>query len=290
MEQSGSSYFVVLQSVPAERLDDVVTELMILFNVERAHAMQVASNAPIILMSRLNERQAQNVRSHVIRLEKLGAGIDLVTAPPPGVRSLTWPVLPHIATQPASMFLCPSCGERFIVQAYQAAPPAPSAPPSAPRKETQPAEAQGAEPEEEQIELLEAEAVEEAADVEAEPPAEQAQGEVAEAELLEEEVEEEEFTDVPQPAEAEAPAEGEQPSAGPLYRVSLRQRVKSSQRRKAAALIAKYQGISPRDASGLLRKALVRVLPRATKEQAAACQRDFKAIGIKVHVMRLQAK
>jgi ribosomal protein L7/L12 len=309
MEPAGSVYFVVLQSVPSERQEDVVSELMVLFNIERTHATQIASNVPIVLMGRLNERQVQNARSHLVRLHKLGAAIDVATTAPAGVRALSWPVLPQIAIQPANVFMCPTCGERFVVRPFKATVPEARKPAPAPAPQPAPAPPKPAEPPPaEAAEVVEAEAAEvvdeepvEAAEAVEEPPAD-AEPAAAVARLAPEEPEpaeaaeeEDEFQDVavqataPEPgAQAEAAA-ASKAAEGQLFRVSLRQRVKGSQREQVAQLIAKYQKVSEKEALRLLDRPMVSVLRRASKQEADACRKAFKDIGIAVVVKEMLA-
>ena len=111
MPPSDTSYYVILKSVPPDHLDDVTTELMTLFNLERTKAAEFASHSPIILISRLTRRQVSNVQTHTPPLLKLGVEIEVVTEAPRGVAALSWPQLPYIATHPGNVFVCPGCGE-----------------------------------------------------------------------------------------------------------------------------------------------------------------------------------
>lgn len=285
MDQAAPNSFVVLRSVPEDKLDDIIAELMVLFNAEEAHARQIALHAPITLLSRVSEQQAGNARSHMLRLEKLDAVIEITSQPSAGTRSLTWPILPYIATQPANIFICPSCGDRFSVQPFTAEPSATTRPAPLTRPEAEQVEAKAVE-----IEPVAAEPVETAEVVEAAEVVD-----ALEAPVAAEVVEEEPVAATPPPLDPRVPPgdpiglESETPSdLEQLFRVSLRQRVKRPQKKQVAALIAKYQGVNAKQAQKLADKALVTILRRVTEEEALACKREFKKINVNVRVLPMR--
>jgi len=283
MDQATPDIFVVLRSVPEDKLDDIIAELMVLFNAEEAHARQIAVNAPISLLSRVSEQQAGNARSHMLRLEKLGAVIEITSQPSADTRSLTWPVLPYIATQPANVFICPTCGNRFRVEPFTVEPSVTARPASKARPEAEPA---GAEAEPVVAKPVETADVVEAAEI----------VDAAEAPIATEVVEEESVAATPPALDPSVPPgdpielEGETPpEKEQFFRVSLRQRVKRPQKKQVAALIAKYQGVNAKQAQKLAGKALVTILRRVTEEEALACKRDFKKINVNVRVLPMRA-
>jgi len=68
-------------------------------------------------------------------------------------------------------------------------------------------------------------------------------------------------------------------------RVSLIKKLKPTERKPVAALIAKYQGISFKEAQKAASKSVVTILRNATKEQAEECRKEFKSLGFNVQVM-----
>lgn len=294
MEYSSTEYCLILQSVPDLRYDGVVAELMELFNTDSAHAAQIASDTPVILISRLTEQQAHNVRTHIVRLQHLGAEVDISSSPPQGAKSLSWPAIPPIAMRPGNVFVCPGCGERFAVSRLGAAPAASAGDPPQKQPEIPPEE------EDEVIEAIvleddtaEAQVVE--ADLLDDEPveAEVVEPEVVEAQAVMAEPADEQDTTAP---DGQSPSpEGQEPPAGPaatepgFYRVSIRQKLAEPQRQQAAELISTFQGIPHEEAFELAGKALIPVLKKASSEEAHACRDEFKAIGINVRIAAIPA-
>jgi len=256
MPQPDTAYYVILKSVPEEHLDDVTTELMTLFNLERANAAEVASRAPITLISRLTRRQVSNVQTHTPPLLKLGVEIEITTEPLQGRPALSWPQLPYIATHPGNVFVCPGCGDRFLVSqldlsTHPAAPVTHGPPPA-----EEPALAEAAPEEEEDV------AVAEVVEEEPEPAKlEPTQGEVEPVPLAEDDADK-----------------------GKAFRVSIRQKLKRSQKNEVAGLLAKFQDISEKQALKLANRPLITVLKSASKQEAEAVKKEFREIGINVRV------
>jgi len=223
---------LVLDSVNRAQLPAIVAELMDVLNIDRKTANGAVENTPIVLVGGMSQQQAANLRTHVLRLGKLGASLRFTADPVGKMKQLRWQALPPVVRRPANIFVCPACGERFIVQRWQpapaaqparaparpaaAAPAAPQAPPAPPPPAAAPApppapppltappapraSAPPAPPEEREIpeaqlleaEPLEAEAIEEAS------PAEEL--EAAEAVELPEAAEVEEAEEIPEAA------------------------------------------------------------------------------------------
>ena len=243
----------------------------------------------------------QNAVGHLVRLQKLGCLLDFPVAPPPRIPGLTWPSLPSIAIKPANIFICPGCGDRFIVQPYAAVPAAEARLAEAEPVEAEPVDAEPVEAAEvvEVAEAVEAEAVSaevvDAEPVAAEPvpapaarPAEPARMDLAPSKQATPEEVEASRPEKPLELQDEA---GDTLPDDQLYRVSLRQRVKgSAQKKQAAALIAKYQGISEKQALKLAEKALCTIARRVSKEEAEACKKEFREIGLTVRAVPVPAQ
>jgi len=94
-----------------------------------------------VLIEKLTAQQAANVDSHLTRLRHLGAEIEVTSDTSGTAKRMRLPVKPGIVWLPGNVFMCPSCGQRFIVQPYQAAAAAEK---PEPRVAAEPAAEQGA--------------------------------------------------------------------------------------------------------------------------------------------------
>jgi len=117
----GAEYRVVLSSVKAESREQAAAELVLLFPIDEVSARQVLSAAPIVLIEKLTAEQAKNVDSHLACLRRLGVGIEVTADMVANAKHMRLPVKPSIALLPGNMFMCPSCGERFVVERYDPA-------------------------------------------------------------------------------------------------------------------------------------------------------------------------
>ena len=117
----GAEYRVVLSSVKAESREQAAAELVLLFPIDEVSARQVLSAAPIVLIEKLTAEQAKNVDSHLACLRRLGVGIEVTANMVANAKHMRLPVKPSIALLPGNMFMCPSCGERFVVERYDRA-------------------------------------------------------------------------------------------------------------------------------------------------------------------------
>jgi len=213
---------LVLTGIDQAKRPAIIAELVEVLNIDRKTATDLTSNIPIVLIGGMSQQQAATLRTHLVRLVKLGAQMSLSTEAVGKAKQLQWAAPPPILRRPAHLFMCPSCGERFIIQRVR--PPELVQPAAAPAAEPEPAEAPPAEAEAVAAEPAEAEAVAaepvEAEAVEAEEfAAEPAEAVPAEAEPLGEPVDAEELEagaaeDLPaeedfSPREAESVAEAE---------------------------------------------------------------------------------
>ena len=117
----GAEYRVVLSSVKAESREQAAAELVLLFPIDEVSARQVLSAAPVVLIEKLTAEQAKNVDSHLACLRRLGVGIEVTANMVANAKHMRLPVKPSIALLPGNMFMCPSCGERFVVERYDRA-------------------------------------------------------------------------------------------------------------------------------------------------------------------------
>lgn len=170
---------LVLTGLNAANQAAIVAELMDAFQLDGKLAGGIAQSAaqgtPVVLLDGLSRAQAANVRTYLARLLKLGAQMSLTAEAVGQAKRIPWPAPPPVTRRPASVFACPNCGERFIVQRWQPAPVAPPppavpAPPPPPAPAPPPAPPAAPAPEE---------VIPEALAVEPEPP--EAEGVVAEA-------------------------------------------------------------------------------------------------------------
>lgn len=208
-----ADFKLILNAVTQARLPAIIAELMEVLNIDRRTATEAVQNAPIILVAGMTQQQAANIRTHLLRLTKLGAQLRLTSEAVGKLKQFRWQALPPSVRRPANVFVCPTCGERFIVQRWGAAPvaaappaaaaPAPVPAPGAPA----PAPAAPAAPPAEPAGAPEAEAVPEAEPV---PEAEAlAAEEIPEAEPVPDDVPEAEPVDEPA---APAPATADEVS------------------------------------------------------------------------------
>jgi len=127
-----ADFKLILNAVNQTRLPAIIAELMEVLNVDRKTATGAVQAAPVVLIGGLTQPQATNLRTHLLRLTKLGAQLRLTAEPVGKIKQLRWQALPPAVRRPANVFICPTCGERFVVQRWQPAPGAPSAPRPAP--------------------------------------------------------------------------------------------------------------------------------------------------------------
>lgn len=199
----GADFKLVLHGVGAEARSAIIAELMAVFQIDQATAASATENVPIVLVGGMTQPQALCLRTHIVRLVKLGADLKLTSEQVGKVKQLRWQAPPAATRAAANLFTCPSCGERFVVQRWQPPAAAPAAPvpaaapaPGAAPLEAEPLEAEPleAEPVEEALPAEELDFAEELAALPAEEPAAEVPAEVAEAEAIAE----------PEPLEAEA--------------------------------------------------------------------------------------
>ncbi|MFW6163982.1 MAG: hypothetical protein ACODAJ_14545 [Planctomycetota bacterium] len=206
---------LVLTGVNPANQAAIVAELRDVFQLDQKLVTEIVASAaqgtPVILLDGMSRAQASNVRTHLARVLKLGAQMSLTAETVGQAKRIPWPAPPPVTRRPTNIFMCPSCGERFIVQRWQPAPAARPGPqpqaeaPAAPAGQ-QPAPAEQPEP---QPPPAPAEAEEEEPIPEAEPlEAEPLEAEALEAEAIEA-VEAEELP----VAEMEAPEAEEVPEA-----------------------------------------------------------------------------
>lgn len=184
----GADFKLVLHGVGAEQRSAIIAELMAVFQIDQATAASATENVPIVLVGGMTQPQALCLRTHIARLVKLGADLKLTSEQVGKVKQLRWQAPPAATRVPANLFVCPSCGERFVVQRWQAAAAAPAAPvpAAAPAPGAAPLEAEPleAEPVDEALPAEEIDFAEELAALPAEEPAAEAPAEVAEAEAI----------------------------------------------------------------------------------------------------------
>jgi hypothetical protein len=312
--EAKGEFRVVLNGVRSDAVPAVARELTKLFPLDLPNATNIAKNAPIILLDKLTSAQARSVGTYAVRLKALGAEVQITSQPVGKLQVLRWPLLPDVAKRPGNQIICPNCGVRLqmkVVPAESGPVPTPAqAPKEDAAAEVRPAAAQeaAAEPEPELPEVMaspEAPAEEKApppqetapppaaepepeepeddevilepVDEEEEPAAEEAPVEVSGEEVILEEPEEEE--EEQPPAEPGAPVGGEG-----NCRVTLVGKIRGKKKRKAAELMAYYQGISEDEALSQLGRTVVTVAKELTEEQAEACKEQFSEIGVKVNV------
>ncbi len=288
--QSPKETRCILRSVPQEALRAVAVELTKLFPLDLPNAMNVARNAPLILLERLTSEQAHNVGTYVTRLRALGAEVELTSGPVGKLQVLRWPLLPDIAKRPATQMICPSCGARLGLDVIEAAPPLAAAPPAeakpgpaAAAPEPQPEQPAAAAEEEEEEEVV----LEPLDDEPAEEPPGRPEPAPAAAPPKSPPAPR---PDQPPEAEEEAAEEPEEPAGEPVggegqCRVMLVGKIRGKKKRNAAELMAFYRGIKEDEAMAELNKRSVVTLARnLTDEEADRCKDEFGGIGVKVRI------
>lgn len=209
-----ADFKLLLVSVNPAQVQSIVAELMELFPIDQKTALGAVQNAPIILVGGMTPAMAANLRTHVPRLAKLGAQLRLTAEPVGKLKQFRWPAPPPATLRPANIFMCPTCGERFVVQRWAparqaAAPEAPAEAAAAaeaiPEAEALPAEGAAEIPEAESINLA-------AAD---EGPIPEAEPMEAEARPLASVSEEEPIEDLIEAARAEPEPGAIEPAAPP---------------------------------------------------------------------------
>ena len=226
-----ADFKLVLDAVKPDQAPAVVVELMEILQVDEKTATDATRNVPIVLVGGMSPQQAACLKSHIVRLARVGAQLRLTSEPVGKVKQLRWQTPPAATRRPACIFVCPSCGERFIVQRWQAparppaqaaarnarpaAAPAPQAAAPAEPVEAEPIEAEALEAEPIEAEAIEAEPIQ-AEPIEAEPaeePPPAGQGDEDQQAPENEPAPEPEADDVPSDAPAaEPPAEAAEPA------------------------------------------------------------------------------
>lgn len=125
---------LVLTGVNPANQAATVTELMDILQLDQKLTTGIVTSAaqgsPVVLLDGLSRAQAAHVRTYLARLLKLGAQLSLSAEPVGQAKRIPWPAPPPITRRPANLFVCPACGERFVVQRWQPVP-APVAAPGA---------------------------------------------------------------------------------------------------------------------------------------------------------------
>ncbi len=269
-----SEFKVVLKGVRSGSLRAVAEELTNLFPLDMPNALNVAKNAPIILLDKLTPQQARSVGTYATGRKALGADVHITGQSVGKLQVLRWPLLPDIAKRPADHVICPNCGAWLQLQVRPGATPAAEA--------AQPAES-AALPAETEAQPRPAPPKPEAAEeVVLEPMEEEQQP----AELSEEEVVLEEGRPQRKRAEpAPAPPPGRGIGGEGSCRVTLVGKIKGEKKRSAAELMAHYLGVNQQEAtSELNKKSVVTVARGLTEEQAEECKNQFAGIGVKVNI------
>ena len=76
-----ADFKLVLKAVNEAQRPAVVAELMDILQFDQNSAAYAAQNVPIVLISGMTEAQARCLRTHVVRLAKLGAELILTSQP-----------------------------------------------------------------------------------------------------------------------------------------------------------------------------------------------------------------
>jgi len=106
----------ILKAVPADSVNLVAAELMTMFNFDKAYAQQIAKAAPLVLLDKMTPAQALNAESNLVALRRHGADVQVTPEAVQGMARLNWPTPPDILRRPGNVFVCPHCGERFVVR------------------------------------------------------------------------------------------------------------------------------------------------------------------------------
>jgi hypothetical protein len=314
-----ADFKLILDAINPAQAPAIIAELMEVLNIDRRTATAAIQQAPLVLVGGMSQQQAAIARTHVVRLARLGAKLRLTAEPVGKLKTLTWKSVPHFVRRPGNLFVCPSCGERFLVQRWPHQPAQPAAPAAAaPAPAAAPAEPQPAEPVE--AEPVEAEPVAEEPELAEEPEAvEEAEPAVAAAEPLDtEEPLEAEADEVvaeaeplmaepieAEPLEAEpiaepAPGPYEEPepepdlepavapeaaTTGPVYDVSVA-KVRGPKQDRLAELIAERLSISFEEASRMCERTIIMVCKGAPESEAASWRKALADLGLKPRIRK----
>jgi hypothetical protein len=166
----GADFKLLLNAINREQRPAIIQELMLLLQIDQKTAASATENVPIVLVGGMTQQQALTLRTHIPRLLRLGCDLKLTAEPVGKVKQLRWQAPPAATRIPGNLLVCPSCGDRFIVQRWQPQPAAaqpqaeeqaqPPAAPAAPAAAAQAAEEEPVEAEPLEAEPVEAEAVE----------------------------------------------------------------------------------------------------------------------------------
>jgi hypothetical protein len=200
-----ADFKLILDAINPAQAPAIIAELMEVLNIDRRTATAATQQAPLVLVGGMSQQQAAIARTHVVRLARLGAKLRLTAEPVGKLKTLTWKSVPQFVRRPGNLFVCPSCGERFLVQRWPHQPAQPAAPAAAaPAPAAAPAEPEPVEAEPVAVEPVEAEPVE------AEPVAEEPVAEEPELAEEPEAVEEAEpAVAAAEPLDTEEPLEAE---------------------------------------------------------------------------------
>jgi hypothetical protein len=113
-----ADFKLILDAIDPAQAPAIVAELMEVLNIPRQVATAATQQAPIILVGGMSQPQAAVARTHVVRLGRLGAKLRLTAEPVGKLKAMTWKSIPQFVRRPANLFVCPSCGERFVVQRW----------------------------------------------------------------------------------------------------------------------------------------------------------------------------
>ncbi|NQT89432.1 hypothetical protein HQ560_21870 [bacterium] len=295
-----ADFKLILDAIDPAQAPAIIVELMEVLNIPRQTATAAMQQAPIILVGAMSQQQAAVARTHVVRLARLGAKLRLTAEPVGKLKALAWKSIPQFVRRPANLFVCPSCGERFIVQRWlhqtaqgqAAAAPAPAhaaraepveavpvaeaieAEPAAPEpalaEEPMPVEAVQAEP----ITAVAAPRRAAAAPAEAIVEAEPIMAEAVEAEAMPE-----------QEPELEPEFEPGSASGGPAYDVSVA-KVRGPKQDKLAELIAERLSISFEEASRMCERTIIMVCKGAEESEAARWRKSLADLGLKPRIRK----
>ncbi len=285
-----ADFKLILDAIDPAQAPAIVAELMEVLNIPRQVATAATQQAPIILVGGMSQPQAAVARTHVVRLGRLGAKLRLTAEPVGKLKAMTWKSIPQFVRRPANLFVCPSCGERFVVQRWlhQTAhdqAPAPPAPVSAvPVAEAVAVEAVPAAPAE-GVQAEPAAPAPEPAPVEDVPEAEPIMAEPVEAVAVPAEP-----VPAPAPVAAAVPEPEPEPepssgASGPLYDVSVA-KVRGPKQDRLAELIAERLRISFEEASRMCERTIIMVCKGAEESEAASWRKALAGLGLKPRIRK----
>jgi len=288
----GADFKLVLDAVDPARHDEIVAELAEVLFVDQRTAAEAVRNAPIVLVAGMNQHQAANVRTHLPRLAKLGARLRLTAEPVGRLKQIRWQALPPAVRRPANIFVCPNCGERFVVERWTPGPVGEPAPRQEPARASQPAPAPEPKPAAGPAEAAVAEAVPVAEEAEEVPEAEAiaeaepvntgfAELRAAAAESEEEPIALEESEPSRTPAAEKAAPE----PSGPRYDVSVA-KVRPEKIDDLVELLVKRGGMSYEEARQRCERTVVVVCRNAPSSEADDWRRALLRIGIKPRIRK----